>query len=314
MEVTNAQTADFPPNASTTLSRFVCERCGHDAKTKQNLITHLRKQKVCVATSSKRERDVIITELTTTTERKKRFECEFCKKKYSSSVGKCKHKKICPQRPDVLLQTMAKELAEVKAKLAALENKSSSSNSTLHTQNNYINTLTIQINNYGNESTGHLTNAFLNHCLLNPSKGLTSLIEKIHYNKELPENHNVRHKSSKQNLMQRFIDNVWHDCDASNTLDELIKKGYRILSTYYTKHIANNPEIIEDEMQSRIYERFRFLCDKKSIEYCAVKRDLRVLVKDKTMYLLAPSDTHLNQDEIEEIEKELVDEIDTELL
>jgi hypothetical protein len=298
---------------ASTPSRFVCERCGHDAKTKQNLVTHLRKQKVCETSFSKRQREVIIAELTTPPEREKRFECEFCKKKYSSSVGKCKHKKICPFRPEVVIQTMAKELAEVKAKLNILETKAVGA-SNINTQNNYINTLNIHINNFGNESTIHLTNDFLNHCLLNPSKGLTSLIEKIHYNEELPENHNIRHKSTKQNLMQRFIDNIWHDCDASNTLDELIKKGYRILSTYYSKHVANNPQIVEDEMRSRIYERFRFLCDKKSVEYCAVKRDLRVLVKDKTMYLLAPSDAQINQDEIMEIEKELVDEIDTELL
>lgn len=293
---------------------FICERCGHDAKTKQNLITHLKKQKQCPTKESQRSREDIIKELMPPPATKeKTSECEYCNKRFTTPVGKCKHKKICNQRPEVLLQTEVNTLKQQMAEMQKRWENSQVNTSNIHTtntQNNYINTVNININSFGQETTSHLTNDFLNHCLLNPCKGLTNLIEKIHYNTELPENHNIRHKSTKQQLLQKYIDNGWHDCDASNTLDELIRKGYRILSSYYASHIANDPNIVEDELRARMYERFRFLCDKKSQEYCAVKRDLRVLIKDKTIYLLAPSDAQIPQDEILELHKELADEMD----
>lgn len=114
---------------------FICERCGHDAKTKQNLVTHLRKQRACDTTSSKREREVIITELSTPPERNNRFECEYCKKKYSTSVGKCKHKKICPQHPDRIVAYLSKELQELKQKLS--ESLISTNNAQVTTNNTH---------------------------------------------------------------------------------------------------------------------------------------------------------------------------------
>jgi hypothetical protein len=52
------------------------------------------------------------------------------------------------------------------------------------------------------------------------------------------------------------------------------------------------------------------LGDKKSNDYNAVKRDLLLLVKDKTMFLLARNASELEQEEINEIVTEVTDEID----
>jgi hypothetical protein len=295
---------------ATKPCEFACERCGQEATTKGNLIQHLRKKKACLVSKSAREREDIIASLTRMSEKNKQYACNHCSQRFSTPAGKSKHQKVCTVQLEkemvVRMANMEILIKELQQELQQYKQSGLTIGTNIENQQNNI---SIVMNNYGQESMTHLTHEFLNHCLLNPSKGLTSLIEKIHYNPELPENHNLRHKSTKQCILQKFINQNWHDCDASNTLDELIKKGYRILNAYYSDHVANDPLIFDDEMTARMYEKFRFLSDKKSLEYNAVKRELRLLVKDKTIYLLAPMGTHINPDEMQEIEKEIEDEL-----
>jgi hypothetical protein len=116
---------------------------------------------------------------------------------------------------------------------------------------------------------------------------MSSLIEKIHYNKDYPENHNLRCKSLKNKVFEKYNNAQWTLCDASNTLDELIKKGYKILEAHFAETFLRDPYFFDDEDRVEAIQRFRHvLTDKTSQDYHAVKRDLRLLVKDKTMYLL----------------------------
>ncbi len=189
------------------------------------------------------------------------------------------------------------EFDKMKSKLDHLENEfkklrhtnQSQSSTTINGLVQY-NNIQVNLNNFGQENISHLTHDFLSHCLMNPSKGFPSLIENIHYHKDVPENRNIRCKSLKQNIFEKYIDSEWRSCDASNTLDELIRKGYRILNTHYTQHFMNDPEFMDNEMKQRAMERFRFLSDKTCNDYFSVKRELRLLIKDKTMYLIASPD------------------------
>lgn len=290
----------------TDIKKFVCIRCGHESRTKGNLVSHLKKQTPCNDTNSKQSREEIIKSLTRVSEKPKVHGCSYCDQMFSFPQGKHQHMKVCPKNPQNVLLAKVNNMEKIIEQLQSeLEKKNSTTTNNTVIQNQQNNNISIILNNYGSETTPQLSHEFLNNCLLNPKKGLPSLIEKIHYNPELPENYNLRHKSTKQNTMQKFVDGDWHDCDASNTLNELIKKGYRILNAYYSDHVANDPSIIEDEMKAMIYEKFRFLGDTKSLDYNAVKRDLRLLVKDKTIYLLAPHGTDINPDEMEQIENEI---------
>lgn len=288
-----------------TTAKFICERCEHESTTKGNLILHLKKKNACPTNNSKRTREEIIASLARVSSKPKIHGCNHCELKFSTPQGKHQHMKICSKHPENELRTkvlnMEKMIAELQIELHSQRNQIHTTNHIQHQQNN----LNIIVNNYGHETTPSFSPEFLNHCLLNPSKGLASLIEQIHYNPELPENHNLRHKSTKQNILQKFIDHNWHDCDASNTLDELIRKGYRILNAYYTDHVLKDPAIMEDNMKVMMYDKFRFLGDKKSLEYSAVKRDLRLLVRNKTIFLIASQGTHLNDDEMKEIQSEI---------
>jgi hypothetical protein len=115
---------------------------------------------------------------------------------------------------------------------------------------------------------------------------MRQLIENIHFNPEHPENYTLRNRSLKQKIFEKRIDNQWVPCDMSNTLDELIRKGYRVLSSYYNENIANDPQIYEDEIRYEALQKFRFLSDTSCNDYFSVKRDLKLLIDRGTMYLL----------------------------
>jgi hypothetical protein len=201
------------------INKYVCDRCGHTTSTKSNLLQHLRKKKPCMTINSNKACIDIIESLLQPKEDKKdkKYQCEYCLLFFGTAVGKCKHKKLCIKRPELQLETTIKSLqeqinqlqknhAEVIQELKVHHKLgdtiyNNTDNSIQNQQN-----IKIVIKNYGSETLNHLTPEFFKACLLNPSKGLTNLIEKIHYNPNVPENYNIRHKSTKQNILQKFAD------------------------------------------------------------------------------------------------------------
>jgi hypothetical protein len=273
---------------------FECPRCGSTTKLKANLTIHLQSKTPCEAKLTNISREEALKSLKK--ERKLPLvHCDHCNKPMCKKTYK-KHVTICPQKPTILhnrqnesderdkrlintlTEILHKELKEFKQQLT--------SPSTTY-NNTYNNTISIQINTFGNESTTHLTNEFLSQCLLNPTKGITNLIENIHYSDDVPENRNVRFKSNKNNTFEKYTDEQWIECDTSNTLDELIRKGYRVMSKHYTENYLDNPDY-DDDVRRAAIEKFRFLADINCNQYSSVKRDIRLLIKNKTCYVIAP--------------------------
>jgi hypothetical protein len=285
---------------------FECKRCGHTTKNKANLLSHLQNKKPCVVTQDDVPRETLIEELTFKVRLRATISCSSCKK-IISKAHVARHKKVCKGQKQSFenqdssedTEVTKEEFLKLKAELEQLKQQIASSqastsgviNNTTNNNNTQNNTnninINIQLNNFGQENTSYLTPEFLTYCLSNPKKGMASLIEQIHYNKDFPENHNLRCKSLKKNIFEKFVDTQWTLCDASNTLDELIKKGYRILETHFAEQFSNDPEFFDDEDRAEAIQRFRYvLTEKTSQDYHAVKRDIRLLIKDKTMYLL----------------------------
>lgn len=279
--------------------QFTCERCGDNFKCKRNLIGHLSRQKDCIPINENvLTRTELLVKVTTKQLNDVNYPCKYCNERFNTKSAMYKHAQKCKTKvPQSKTNSLSqKELLILKEQLKKeILNELQQQSQTIinNTTNNTTNNITIQttINNFGQETTQHLTEDFLSYCILNPRKGMSKLIENIHYNPDIPENHNIRCKSLKQNTFEKYIDSEWRICDATNTLDELIRKGYRILNTHYTDNILNDPSIYEDEHKMLVYEKFRFLSDTSSIDYYAVRRELRLLVKDRTMYLLASPDT-----------------------
>ena len=277
----------------------LCKRCGYSATTKASLIRHLQSKSPCQTEHDDTARDVLIEQLQKREHKIDTTHCPVCNKLLGKS-NLARHRKVCKKNvQQEMVQVSVETLQNLQAQIDKLrgelekqkDNSRGTSQASTSIVNNTIinnnNTYNIQLNTFGNENTSYLTPEFLTYCLSNPKKGMSSLIERIHYNKDYPENHNLRCKSLKNNIFERFVDTQWKLCDASNTLDELIKKGYRILEAHFAETYLSDPEFFDDEDRAESLQRFRtVLTDKTSNDYHSVKRDLRLLVKDKTMYLL----------------------------
>ena len=267
---------------------WICKRCLHATTTKSNLLSHLRNKKPCNVDKDGLDITIqtYIEELLTVVQEPKKYACAHCNYQFNHSQSMYRHIKTCKKKPqptkdekDILIEKLQAELQNYKKQ---------GGNTVINNNNGTIINITINKNNFGSEDTSYINEEFIKFCVENPSRGITQLIENIHYNPEHPENHNIRCRSLKNNVFEKLIDSEWTLCDASNTLDELIKKGYRIMNTYYMENIHNNDDILDDEIQQARYQIFRFLGDKSSNQYYAVKRDLRLLVKTKTdtLYVL----------------------------
>jgi hypothetical protein len=233
------------------------------------------------------EREEVLRKYVKTESTITKVKCTDCEKDISKN-NIARHRRVCKGKvPDtsqsdktILIEELRDEVRSLRVDIANILCEQRVVN---NITNNVIN---LQVNNFGNEDMSHLSHDLLSHCLLNPSKGLPKLIDNIHYNPNVPCNHNIRYKSTKNNSFEKYVNEHWMECDASNTLDELIRKGYRVLNAHYMEHYMNHPDIQENELKQRALERFRFLNDKTCSEYHSIKRDLRLLVKDRTMYVI----------------------------
>jgi len=267
---------------------YTCTRCGYFTSVKCNVIAHLKRGVPCEPKLKDIPREEVLKLFAKSEPLSETTNCPFCDKEIVKT-NISRHKKICKQRNEDNIQD---ELERLRNQVSELTKRldGMSDNNKPQVVNNITNnnTYNLQINTFGNEDTSHLSHELLSHCLLNPSKGLPKLIDTIHYHPEKPNNRNLRYKSTKNNSFEKYVDSHWMECDGSNTLDELIRKGYRILNTHYMEYFINNPEYYEDEIKQRALERFRFLSDKTCNEYHSVKRELRLLIKDRTVYVLEP--------------------------
>lgn len=90
----------------TNITReFICERCGHEATTKGNLMLHLRKKSVCAAINSDRTREEIIKNLTRVG-KTKTHKCNYCESMFSTPQGKHQHMQVCAYHPKKKLDTL----------------------------------------------------------------------------------------------------------------------------------------------------------------------------------------------------------------
>lgn len=291
--------------------KFHCPRCGTSMNLKANMTSHLRNKKLCPAKVADIPREDAL-KMFEVIKKLPCIECQYCKKSVTKK-SYTRHLTTCRNIPSsstsssnegvINADIIMEKLNRIEAMFRGIQQ-----GSMINTYTNIVNNnLTINVNPYGSETLTHLTTDFLSHCLHNPTKGITKLIENIHYNDQVPENKNIRFKSNKNNTFEKYMDDQWIECDASNTLDELIRKGYRVLSKHYDETIRGKPEFDEDELKREAIEKFRFLADTNSLKYCSVKRDIRLLIKNKTFYVIVPPTSNATLDVGDSVETNVED-------
>ena len=222
---------------------YECKRCGYSTTYKSALLKHFDRKILCCPAKCDLSREELLAEYEKPSNEDK-YKCQQCGKCFTSSQGKYQHKKHCKVDQKQMVDSLMTKVSELEAKLNNVTTGATNNIGQINTTNNIQqNIINVQLKDFGHENIKHIeeNKAFLTNCLL--QRDIKSLIEIIHCDKEYPENHTVRLKSLKYDLMETYVDGNWIITDKEETLDELVNKGYRVLRFHSHK---NKKDILEE--------------------------------------------------------------------
>ena len=223
--------------------RYKCDRCSYETDHITNFRKHLNRRSPCEDSNGSGKSIEWLKESLVEDRSDYKHTCLYCTKRFKTSQNLYQHKQRCPK----------KEVCELKEKIKKLENNnenhaSTSSTNIVNNVSNVTNNITINIvlKDFGQEDVSHVINDknFLDQCLKSTLPGLVSIIEKIYYDKEKPENKTVLLKSSKRQTLMVREENDWKVKPMADIVPKMVTKGKNILSTHLE---SNRPEYPEDD-------------------------------------------------------------------
>ena len=216
--------------------------------------------------------------------------CKFCQKTFSCQPSKSRHQNYyCKQNPNVKKPGKSKQPetqdgnTTIEQQLKEILNiiKMSNPQTNVHYGDNVQNVFVV--NNYGSETTHHITSQFLDDCMSQRKKGLLQLIDKIHFNPDVPENHNVKIVSKKREVMGVYKDGDWVMESKHSVLHDLIDKGYKILYKHYIDTVDKDED---DQSDTSYYDFLMDVTKPKSLTYYQLRKDLFVMIENATLYVV----------------------------
>lgn len=263
-------------------NELFCCRCGFEAKERTYLIKHLRRKTLCDPVMSDLLPEIQLLEITKKTYNDNAVSCPHCDKKFNDPSNRYKHLKICKKNLDnIPKEDIVKELKEIKEQLAKFKNQESVSNVTQNNTNNNNtnnvvgNTTNIHINSFGRETFDHLPMEFLTSCFM--MKNMESLVENIYFDKDCPQNHNVKLKSAKQKTVEVYDDGLWRVRHSADVADDIINKGHTLLYSHYRKNKDAVKEDMSDVEIQEVLDWLHKIFENDNITRQPIKRDLILL-------------------------------------
>ena len=234
-----------------------CKICKKEFKYKYLLIKHESRKKMCGKIDDLIQNyDEKIAEITEdvndkvnrTLENPNKPICLFCNKKFLNRTNIKRHldnscliKKDLCDNVNVLTQEKNKfieqqriqqhnnEMKELRSNIAKLLKKK-----TEHiniTNNKTINNnLVVNINSFGNENLSHITTNDYKKFLSGFFPGFIKFIEKIHFDDNVPENHNISITNLKSKYMYIYDNGKWAVTERNELIDKFIAKKYNMLA------------------------------------------------------------------------------------
>jgi len=149
------------------------------------------------------------------------------------------------------------------------------------TNNNIINNI---INNFGSERTDYITFDDMIKILTCGDFVIPQYIQMKHFNKDFPENHNIKYEKYKGCLIKK--DNRWNITDLNNLADNLLNQNSHELNSFYNnKKTVIKQKIMNIELLQYIYSKFNYLdlsINKKSFNN--IKNEIKNIIKSNVLF------------------------------
>jgi uncharacterized C2H2 Zn-finger protein len=182
------------------------------------------------------------------------LQCHICNKVFTHASNKSRHLQSCK------IEFIKKENSRIQEPPQPVAPQSSNqinNNITINTQNTNNNiTINVNLNNFGEESLDHITQDMLTKFAKEINCGIAKLIDTIHFNPEVPQNHNIRLENIKGQLVAVYQNNEWVIKDMNDTVKHLINNGCRLL----TDHYYNSEELQKEDNHQHFGVIYKHLC------------------------------------------------------
>ena len=126
-------------------------------------------------------------------------------------------------------QNTSGELNRLKETMATISTSTAPTNIAVHENNGnvgnnivIIENLNIVVNQHGAENWDYISGGRLAHLMKGVNSFLPEIVKLLHFNKEHPENHNIKFKNQRLNQMMVIEGNRWIVTDKNQALDSLI--------------------------------------------------------------------------------------------
>lgn len=191
--------------------------------------------------------------------------CQYCHKGFKYSQGLSKHIKYsCTKSKDEDLQELVrllnlkqkKELDNMKGEIQSQENLFQKQISKLskklkinvhniENMNNHTFNKHIHLLNYDNTCYKFLSEFDYVRCIKDCNYCVKSLIEKVHFNDEHPENMNIYISSIKSNYIMVFKNHQWNVVDRKKHINDMYEDNEVQLESWFYEYKDKYPNIIE---------------------------------------------------------------------
>ncbi len=201
--------------------------------------------------------------------------CKYCDKLFSSKQSMYRHIKYsCKKNNDEDLKELVRLLNEqnkefkmqnekkdqqiyemleqsktMQKQIDKLTNKLQIQNIYNNSNNNTIN-YNIKLLNYNQTDYSHLTDQDYVKCIKDCNYCVKSLIEKVHFNEEKPENKNIYISNIKNKYIMLYKNNKWQIMNRKSQIDDLYDYNEVLLENWYDEYKDKYPEMI------RSFERY----------------------------------------------------------
>lgn len=162
------------------------------------------------------------------------LECERCHVIFANAWGLSRHKPSCEGKGQS--QSCVNATCTIAPQPTA-------STQNIYNIFNITNNVNIHLNDFGKESLAHIDKAFIERCLRSiMGDGVPRMIEKIHFDPQVPENKNIRLRSIKRQLVEVRENDEWKVKDSNDVIDRVISNAVFPMTNCYLQGCAVTEE------------------------------------------------------------------------
>jgi hypothetical protein len=247
---------------------FTCKRCGYDGKSIQGIRRHMKRVRICPPTHTDTPYDALSTQLENEYKKaantSRPFKCDHCDARYKHSSNKSRHQRTC---------SVANTIDALQNRIQVLEEE------LRKRRNNHQTTATpnsTSINSLAHEKKDYIAKDILFKTY--KKRDISILIKEIHFHPDHPENHNVRIRNSKLNLMESIVDSTWKTDHKKTVLPKMILNAWKLLDVYRRE---NSRYLIQELGENDYFESLVWLkCvyDQDKVLLSEIKKSLFTLI------------------------------------